>query len=33
MLPAFERALVVGGQLLAAEKQGIRCETGTAPPL
>jgi hypothetical protein len=33
MVTAFERALVVGGLLLAADEQGTRCESGTAPPL
>ena len=26
-------ALVVGGLILAADEQGTRCESGTAPPL
>jgi hypothetical protein len=33
MVTAFERALVVGGTVLAADEQGTRCESGTAPPL
>jgi hypothetical protein len=33
MLAAFESALVVGGPVLAADEQGTRCESGTAPPL
>jgi hypothetical protein len=33
MVTAFKCALVVGGPVLAADKQGTRCESGTAPPL
>src|SRR5262245_6570630 len=34
MVVASKRALVVGGLLLwPSTKQGIRCESGTAPPL
>jgi hypothetical protein len=30
---ALERALVVGGLILAADEQGTWCKSGTAPPL
>jgi hypothetical protein len=33
MVMAYKRALVVGGPVLAADEQGTRCESGTAPPL
>lgn len=30
---SIERALVVGSPVLAADEQGTRCDSGTAPPL
>jgi hypothetical protein len=33
MVTAVERALVVGSRFLAADEQGTRRKSGTAPPL